>query len=64
MVEMLTATFNGFGHDVAYRQASRSTHAPISRIMPLSSAIGMKLAGDTMPRLGLFQRRRASNPVI
>ncbi len=42
--------------------ASISVQRPISTIWPLSSATGMKSPGITMPRVGCFQRIRASKP--
>ena len=39
-------------YERANRQASRSTHSPIGRINPLSSASGMKCAGFTIPSSG------------
>ena len=44
------------------QQAARSTQSPMGRIMPFSSASGIKRAGDTMPSSGLRQRNRASTP--
>ena len=38
------------------------THAPISSMMPISSASGMKTPGGTSPRSGCCQRTRASAP--
>ena len=38
------------------------THAPIGTMRPVSSAIGMKSAGGTMPAPGRFQRTSASTP--
>jgi hypothetical protein len=49
-----------FCHSRAWRQDSRSTHSPIDRINPDSSANGMKSAGLTSPRVGWFQRSSAS----
>ena len=43
--DRLTAICSGCGQDAASRQASRSTHSPIGRMRPLSSAIGMNVAG-------------------
>ena len=45
-------------------QASRNTHSPMRTTRPVLSAIGMKSAGETMPRSGWFQRSRASKPQI
>ena len=39
-----------------------TTHSPISTMSPVSSAIGMKSSGETMPRLGCAQRISASTP--
>ena len=44
-------------------QACWSTHRPISMIKPDCSASGINTVGRTDPRLGCFQRRRASTPV-
>ena len=44
--------------------AVRSTHSPTLRIRSDSSATGMKTPGGTMPRVGLFQRTRASAPTM
>ena len=41
-----------------------STHSPSWLISPVSSAIGMNSAGETMPRSGWRQRSSASQPVI
>ncbi|MOA05865.1 hypothetical protein D3C78_1254750 [compost metagenome] len=49
-------------HAIIWRQASRSTQAPIGLIRPVSSASGMKRAGDTSPRCGWRQRISASTP--
>ena len=38
-----------------------STQPPIGTISPVSSAIGMKSAGEISPRVGWFQRISASN---
>ena len=62
--DRLTATRTGFGHVAASQQACLSTHSPIGTIRPISSASGMNSAGETMPRLGEFQRSSASQPVI
>ena len=50
--ETLTARRMPFGQDAASAQAVDSTHSPISLISPVSSAIGMNSAGETMPRSG------------
>jgi len=47
---------------LACRHAVRSTHAPIGRIKPVSSAIGMNSVGGTWPRSSFFQRSSASMP--
>ncbi len=39
-------------------------HSPMSIISPVSSAIGMNLAGLTIPSLFERHLRRASNPLI
>jgi hypothetical protein len=44
--------------------AWRKAHSLIGPINPVSSAIGMNLAGEMKPWTGWFQRRSASNPVI
>jgi hypothetical protein len=44
-------------------QAASSTHWPIGRISPDSSAKGINSAGDTTPRRGCCQRTSASTPV-
>ena len=43
-------------------QAWSSTHAPISTIMPVSSAMGMNRSGRTEPSVGWCQRSSASMP--
>ena len=43
--------------------AVRNTQAPMSTMSPVSSAIGMKSAGGTMPAR-LFQRTSASTPTM
>ena len=45
-------------------QASRSTHSPIGRIRPDSSASGMNTAGEISPSSCEFQRSSASTPVM
>ena len=45
-------------------QAVRSTHSPIRPSMPVSSAIGMNLAGGIWPSSGLCQRSSASKLLI
>ena len=49
---------------VAWRQAFSSTISPIGTIRPLSSAKGMKSAGETLPRVGWFQRTSASTATV
>ncbi len=49
-------------HSLAWRQAVRSTHSPIGRIRPVSSATGMNSAGGTTPNSSLVQRSSASMP--
>ena len=44
--------------------AACSTHSLIWPMMPISSATGMNVAGDTMPRPGTCQRISASAPMI
>ena len=50
-------------HSRIWRQASVSTQLPSGTIMPVSSAVGMKLAGCSRPRSGWFQRTSASKPI-
>ncbi len=45
-------------------QASRSTWRPSASTTPVSSAIGMKSIGMTMPRVGCSQRTSASMPAM
>ena len=45
-------------------QASSMTQRPIGTISPVSSASGMKAAGESRPRRGWRQRTRASAPTI
>ena len=40
------------------------THCPRGSINPVSSARGMKRAGDTRPWVAWFQRTSASTPVV
>jgi len=40
------------------------TQAPIGRMRPISSAMGMNRAGEIRPRVGCVQRINASAPVI
>jgi hypothetical protein len=61
---MLTAMWRSSGHWAAVVQASRITHSPIGTMKPISSASGMKEAGEIIPLVGWFQRIRASNPLI
>ncbi len=61
--ETLTATDMCAGQVIASRQAWRMTHSPIGTISPISSASGMKSAGETSPRSGCRQRIRASQPI-
>ncbi len=58
--DTLTATVTPAGQAAASRQAVSSTQSPIGTIRPVSSASGMNSAGDTSPRSGCRQRRRAS----
>ena len=55
MPEMFTATFTGVlpsrCHPRASRHASSSTHSPMGTMRPLSSAMGMKRAGEIWPAL-------------
>ena len=65
--ETLTATRTSSGQRAAWRQASRTTHAPIGTIRPVSSAIGMKSAGETRPRVGMVpadQRLERADAVV
>ncbi|MNE90716.1 hypothetical protein D3C80_1882590 [compost metagenome] len=50
--DRLTATVKCEGHMVAWRQASSSTHWPMSLIRPSASAMGMKTFGGMMPTNG------------
>ena len=50
--ERLTATLMCSGQLTASSQAALRTHSPSGTINPVSSAIGMKSAGDTSPRAG------------
>ena len=52
--ETLTATTSGLSQVAASRHAARSTHSPICRINPLSSAIGMKIVGRDGAALGVL----------
>src|SRR6202022_3000427 len=47
---------------LACLQALRSTHSPIPKINPVSSATGMNSAGGTTPNSSLVQRSKASIP--
>ena len=49
---------------MSWRQASRSTHPPMGTIRPVSSAVGMKSTGDTIPRSTCGQRISASKPMM
>lgn len=40
------------------------THSPIDRISPVFSAVGMNWSGPTRPRVGWFQRSKASAPMM
>ena len=51
-------------HCAPWRQASRSTQAPIGTIRPVSSANGTKRSGEIIPRQGCTQRNNASTPTI
>ena len=62
-----TATFTErvscpWSHETNWRQASRSTHAPIGTMRPLRSISGMKRIGAMTPCTGWCQRRSASTP--
>jgi len=58
--ERLTATRICVGQRTASAQAWCQNPLPIAMMSPVSSAMGMKSAGDTLPRSGWFQRKRAS----
>ncbi|MCY1546934.1 hypothetical protein D9M68_829600 [compost metagenome] len=62
--DRLTATVKCDGQVAACRQASSSTHWPISFIRPSASAIGMKTLGGIVPTSGWCQRTSASKPTI
>ena len=63
--DRLTETLIYFGQSRRLaRKRVRSTQSPIRTIMPLSSASGMKSAGDIGPRVGWFQRNSASKETI
>ena len=51
--DTLIATRRSRGQLAASAIASRSTHSPIGTIRPVSSATGMKSAGEIMPSLGM-----------
>ena len=50
--ETLTATMMSSRHAQASRHARLSTHSPSAPIRPFASAIGMKTAGEIIPRSG------------
>ena len=66
LAETFTATRTGarpaFCQAMLWKQAWRITHSPIGRIRPVSSASGMKSAGETWPISSLRQRSSASMP--
>ena len=62
--ERLMHTRTSSGQRAASAQAVRITHSPMRRIRLLSSAIGMKTAGDMGPCSGLTQRSSASKPTV
>src|SRR5277367_1745992 len=57
---MFAATRTSVGHAAQAEQAFRSTQSSIWSMSPISSATGMNTAGGTFPRVGWFQRVRAS----
>ena len=52
--EIFTARLTSVGQPAAAAQACRSTHSPIGTIRPVSSAIGMKSAGEINAALGMM----------
>ena len=64
--EMLTDMMSREGaadsHWAACSHARSSTQRPSGMMKPVSSASGMKRSGGTRPRVGWFQRTRASKP--
>ena len=62
--ERLTAMRGLPAQRAASAQAVSSTQASIAGIRPISSATGMKSAGDSRPRAGWFQRSKASTLTI
>jgi hypothetical protein len=57
---MFAATRTSVGHAAQAEQAFRSTQSSIWSMSPISSATGTNTAGGTFPRVGWFQRMRAS----
>ena len=58
------AILTSAGQLAASAQAAPSTHSPSATIAPVSSASGMKSAGEIRPRAGWCQRNSASKPLI
>ncbi len=68
MADRLTA-IEIFGNPISshcfrWRRASFKIQSPSGMISPVSSAIGIKRTGDTMPRVGWIQRTKASAALI
>ena len=64
MAERFTETLICSGQRAHSRQAVSSMKALISEMMPISSASGMKTAGEIGPRSGWSQRQSASQLAI
>ena len=60
MADRLTETLVCSGHLAHSRQPPSSTKVLISEMMPISSASGMKIAGEIGPSSGWSQRHSAS----
>jgi hypothetical protein len=52
------------GQDLAVASARTSSACLSGRTRPMRSAVGMKSAGETGSRRGLFQRARTSKPAV
>ena len=50
-------------HALIWAQAVSSTHCPMERMSPVSSASGMNCSGETKPRSGCSQRSNTSAPM-
>ena len=62
--ERLRSVGTGAADSTPCLQASRSTHWPIGRIRPVSSASGMNCAGAMSPRVGMVPAQQCLDAVV